>query len=518
MDMAKSIPNILFVLTDQHSFRHLGYRDSDRQGEPVQTPTLDRLASNSVAFQSAYCASPLCTPSRYSLLTGKEAARAGGWNNWSVLNPNLKTLPETLSEAGYETCLQGKMHLSGDVQFAGFDHRPYGDMTGMASHQAEPPEPYNHPPDYRRLLTEVGETAIPESLLQEQVVVQETVSFLREQTHRNPSDPWFLCASFSRPHWPRTAPSRFVDRYWSDEVPEPKVGTETDTAEHPLVTACAELTTAADLSREEMMRARAGYFAAVDYIDEIVGDLLSRLEDDGLLEDTIVVYASDHGELAGEHGLWEKRTWHEASTRVPLLVQLPEHRTGEKASSEITTPVNLIDLYPTLCGLVGAEPPDDLDGQDLSSSITAGEEPPNESVVVDCFGMFGNEALQYRMIREGDYKYVQFRDAPEVLFNLEDDPLERTNLIESDREEVEATLDRLRSYVTDSIDFEENDMKRERDAKMAEEHRLATPDGGPNQYHIPGESVFEADTALYHPHVTTNNPKIAFDDYPYKES
>jgi len=507
--MDRNRPNVLLILTDQHSFRYVGSRDTGRGGESVETPTLDRLAGSSIEFDTTYCPVPLCTPSRYAMLSGREAMRAGAWNNGSVLDPDLITLPETLSNSEYKTYLEGKMHFGGKVQFGGFDHRTYGDLTGRSAHQGEPPTQYSHPPDYRRLLSEVGTTAIPESLLQETRTVEESIATLREHRHDDSDRPWFLCASFSRPHWPRTAPSRFVDEYWPENVPEPRVSGG-DTDDHPLVTACAERTTANELTHEEMLRARAGYFAAVEYIDEIIGDFLLRLDNDGFLDNTIVIYTSDHGELAGEHGLWEKRTWHEAATRVPLFVRLPSHRSGNATPETLRTPVSLLDLYPTVCRLVDAEPPEGLDGRDLSKAVRTGTEPEAKPIVVDCFGMFGNDDLHYRMVRDGRYKYVRFRDAPELLFDLEADPLETENIAADAIE----SRDRLRERVDESLDFAEVDSRRKRDEELAREYRLATPKGGPNQYHMPDGRVIDGDTLLYHPHVITDDPTAAYHDYP----
>lgn len=509
--MTRTGPNVLLVLTDQHSYRYLGSRDADTGGQPVATPALDRLADASVEFETTYCPVPLCTPSRYAMLTGRTAQRAGAWNNRSVLDPDATTLPMILSDNGYKTYLEGKMHFGGTVQFGGFDERTYGDLTGQSSHQAEPPTPYSHPPDYRRLLTEVGRTAIPESLLQETRVVDESLATLREHRHSDPETPWFLCASFSRPHWPRTAPNRFVDRYWPDSVPEPAV-CETAADDHPLVAACAERTESTTVSHEEMLRARAGYFAAVEYIDEIVGGFLARLDNAGFLDETIVIYTSDHGELAGEHGLWEKRTWHEAATRVPLFVQLPAHRDTEATPASLSTPVSLLDLFPTVCALADVEAPTALDGRDRSAAIRTGTEPEAEPVFVDCFGMFGHEDLHYRLVRDGRYKYVRFRDAPDRLFDLAVDPDETRNL--ADDADTGAPMERLHQLVDVSLDFEAVDRQRARDEAMADDHRLATPKGGPNQYHLPDGRVIDGDTLLYHPHVITDDPSLAYDDYP----
>jgi len=172
--------------------------------------------------------------------------------------------------------------------------------------------------------------------------------------------------------------------------------------------------------------------------------------------------------------------------------------------------VSLLDLYPTVCRLVDVEPPEGLDGRDLSKAVRTGTEPEAKPIVVDCFGMFGNDDLHYRMVRDGRYKYVRFRDAPELLFDLEADPLETENIAADATE----SRDRLRERVDESLDFAEVDSRRKRDEELAREYRLATPKGGPNQYHMPDGRVIDGDTLLYHPHVITDDPTAAYHDYP----
>ncbi|HIE29819.1 TPA: hypothetical protein EYP66_21325 [Candidatus Poribacteria bacterium] len=188
-------PNILFLLSDEHSYRFMGHTPPDEGGEPAFTPTFDGLAAKGAVFTNTYCQMPLCTPSRLCLLTGLEVRRCGAWTNGSVLRPELPTLPRVLANAGYETCLVGKMHFGGTLQFAGFQHRPYGDLTGKCGHQSEPIDS----PDanmMRMRTVGAGITEIPESLIQDEIVAHETVAFLREHQHAHPEKPWFLCASF----------------------------------------------------------------------------------------------------------------------------------------------------------------------------------------------------------------------------------------------------------------------------------------------------------------------------------
>lgn len=518
-------PNILFLLSDEHSYRCFSHLDQNAEGEPVHTPTLDALAAQSTVFHQTYCQVAVCTASRICMLTGLSPMRSGGWGNWSYLKPGNKTLPQVFAEAGYVTCLVGKMHLGGNRQFVGFQHRPYGDLTGMTGHQLEPLlEPHD---DYEfamsKWMRRAGITEIPESKLQEQIVSRETIAFLREHRHARPDQPWFLCASFSRPHWPVTVPRRYFERHWPDGVTPPKVGRDGDTANHPITEIMASLNKSDQLNEENAMRARAAYFGCVDYLDEVLGDLLLLLEHDGLLDNTIVVYASDHGELAGEHGVWGKATWHEASVRAPWMVQLPEHRTGELTAVRLQNPVSLADLYPTLCGLTGVNMPDDLDGVDLSSAIRNGHEPERGSVsIINNF--HGNESRRHYIVRENQYKYVRARSpVPDLLFDLEQDPFEQTNLLVNGKPEHVEIAERMRTQIDAQWNFTKADEQWQRDQALALANALPS-DWIPDQpylmgnlYLMPDNRLVAADTPLYEPKTLTDRPQDVFADWPGSE-
>jgi choline-sulfatase len=514
-------PNVLFLVSDEHNHRFLGHR-GDR-GEPVRTPTLDDLAENGTAFENAYCPMPLCAPSRKCMLTGQEVQECDAWSNASsVYLPGQQTLPAAFGESGYETCLVGKMHFQGTRQFNGFDHRPYGDLTGhgiqQPSHQPDPisPERLERQPrrqaiDRGTRIPNAGVTEIPESLLQEQVVARESVAWLREHRHSDPDEPWFLCASFSRPHFPLTAPRRHFERYWPDNVPEPPVGREGDAADHPYTEERREHTKIDSFSDEELARARAAYFACVDYLDEVLGEFLDTLETEGFLEDTVVVYVSDHGDMAGEHDLWWKSTWHEGSSHVPWLVQLPDHRTGDREASTVSTPVSLVDLFPTLSGLADVPVPESVSGVDLSAAVRTGTEPDRGPVFTDNFPA-------YRMVRDGRYKYVQFRDAPELLFDLERDPHETTDRSADPTGEDADALRRLRDLVDETVDFDAVEERRRRSEAEMEQYELGIPPGTGNAYLMPDGRLVDATTPLYKPDVLAADPSLIFDDWPADES
>ena len=194
-------PNILFLFSDEHSYRCLSLLD-DLVGEPVHTPTLDALAGRGAYFSSAYCQSPLCTPSRICMLTGRSPMTSGGWANESYLKPGIPTIPAAFAAAGYSTCLVGKMHLGGANQMAGFQHRPYGDLTGRAGHQRDPLSKEDGGSEMRSRTADAGVTELPESILQEQVIVRESVSFLREHEAAHPNRPWFFVRLVQPPALP----------------------------------------------------------------------------------------------------------------------------------------------------------------------------------------------------------------------------------------------------------------------------------------------------------------------------
>lgn len=508
-------PNILYLFSDEHSFRFMGHVPESEGGEPVRTPTFDRLAAQGTVFTDAYCQMPLCTPSRICQLTGKEVRKCGAWGNESVLRPELATLPGVLAQAGYATCLVGKMHLGGNQQFVGFQHRPYGDLTGKTGHQWEPINDEARK-GMRARTAHVGVTDIPESLIQDEVVAHETVAFLREHAHAHPDQPWFLCASFSRPHFPLTAPRRYVERYWPDNVTEPKVSAGGDAYDHPMSVGMRQGFQADAISHDETMRARAAYFANVSYLDEVIGDLLLRLDADRLLDNTIIVYSTDHGEMAGEHGVWWKNGWYEGCTRVPLIFSLPEQRRGVAPAHVCHTPVGHYDLFPTLCAFAGVTPPDDLDGIDVSAAVQGQAALPDRPIFCDALTPRWGAGTEFRSIRWKQYKYVTFRDAPPLFFDLANDPGERINLIQRGASgEAKAAQDYLTCVAAESIDFDAAERERlERDGDLHRQYALELPKASGNLYLFPDGRLVNADDAmLYHPTVLTNNPAQAFKDW-----
>lgn len=533
-------PNVLLLCSDQHGYRYLGFRDDDH-GEPVRTPALDDLAGSGTFFETAYCGAPQSAPSRVGLLTGTTVPDHRTWDDDGHLRADRETLADAFSAAGYETGLVGSLGVSGTRQFAGFDHRPYGDYAGTGGaqldplstplsrgspyearvsptggewgHRYDPMDPDRGKPDpWQSLAGDAGVTAIPESRRQERIVGRETISLLRDVADRG-SDPWLVCASFASPHFPLTAPRRHVERYWPDGVTAPAVRPDESALDHPLVTSKRErdrtselpATPTLDLDDEAVKRARAAYFARVEYLDQVIGDALSTLERDGLLEDTVVVYASVQGQLAGEHGLWWTGTWHEAATRVPLIVQTPEHRRGERDGTAVSTPVSLLDLFPTLCDLCGVERPT-VDGESLAATVRDGDEPDRGPVVCDFFDDVYGAGTEFRLVRDGSDKYVRFADAPDVSVDLDSDPFEV---------DVDVDTDGTAEPPAASLDFDATLERRDADAEARAATAQAIPTGtSGNAYLLDDRRLLDADDTLYHPSVVAQDASAAFDDWP----
>ena len=249
------------------------------------------------------------------------------------------------------------------------------------------------------------------------MTAQETVAWVREAeasgtgalgtpstgASNGEGSPWFALASFSRPHFPLTAPRRWIDHSTRIGVRPPAVPAGGDAWEHPMSVGMRRGFQADAMDAAETERARIGYAACVSYLDEVIGDLIARLDATGALDNTVIVYTSDHGEMAGEHGVWWKNGWYEGCTRVPLIVSLPEQRQGARPATRSRTPVGQINLFPTLCALAGVEAPDDLDGVDVSAAVRGESEPPDRPIMCDALTPRWGPGTEFRMLR---YKQI----------------------------------------------------------------------------------------------------------------
>ena len=410
-------PNILFLFSDQHSVRAMG----DCAETPVETPSLDRLAAGGVRFDNAYCQNPLCVPSRASLLTGKYCRTTGIYDNRHVLPANGPTLARALGGAGYRTALVGKTHFNGE-QFQGFQERPYGDLYG----QAHQPDPARHANEsgLGDILGDAGPSGIPLAMTQTEICVSEAAKWLQGHAARPGDAPFFLAVHFDKPHFPINPPRRFFERF-AGRVELPDYDPDWLSHAPAFVQKAAAASGTAHHRGDDAVNARAlaAYYGCVEWVDDAVGRLLDVIDYLGLCEETIVIYASDHGEMAARRGLWQKTVFYEDSARVPLIIRWPG---VAEAGSRTNALAGLIDLYPTLCAAAGISSPEGLEGLDLAP-VLAGGGPPERNLFCES-AVLKQPDHAGCMLRRGDWKYCLYLDSAEELYNLADDPDEWNDL------------------------------------------------------------------------------------------
>lgn len=437
--------NVLFLLSDQHRPRAMGI-----DGEPqARTPNLDALARSGVRFDTCYCANPVCTPSRASLLTGLYTHHHRTWSNATPWPFEFQTMAHYFGRAGYMTSLVGKMHFV-DAQTHGFDYRLdfndwyqylgpktklYADELSRANSGSGLPQiddlwrDYGDPwigarqPDDRQGPVHVGRASgIAERDHFENFVARESVRFLKNFGKKQP---FFLISSYLKPHDPFMPAERFAGMFSPADMKLPDTWGKVDPAKVPREIRermRANIPTP-ELGNAEQARQRiAMYWGNVAHLDDCLGQVLAALRELDLEKDTLVVYSSDHGEMLGDHGLWQKFVFYEPSVGVPLIVRVPGMST---AGARAATVVSLVDLLPTLAELCGVTLPGGLHGRSFAADLRE----PGEARDTTVYSEFALQTKRAKyMIRRGDWKYCHYvTDMPE-LYNLREDPREMRNL------------------------------------------------------------------------------------------
>jgi choline-sulfatase len=437
-------PNVLLLMADQLAAGWLpAYGHA-----AVHAPNLTALAEGAAVFESAYCPAPLCAPSRAGMLSALLPSRAGVYDNAAVMPASLPTLTHHLRAHGYYTGLVGKMHFVGPDQLHGFEERLTPDIY---------PGDLDWTPDWRlpageqlpwyHTMESVLEPAVSVASMQQDYddevafrAVRKIFDLARERDGR----PFFLVSSFSNPHDPWELRRRYWDLYEREAIDLPAVPRipleQADPHSRRLRAMCGvdEL----DLSPDQLRAARHGYYAAISYLDERVGEVLGALRDAGLDGDTIVGFTADHGEMLGERGLWYKMSFFEHSARVPLLLRVPGG-----APRRVAEPVSLLDLAPTLLELTRAAWPEEhaeeLDGTSVAGLIR-GEAATTRPAVLAEYLAEGVNAPAV-MVRRGRHKLIVCPGDPDQLYDVAADPAELVNL--ADQPEQEATVRELRDEV-----------------------------------------------------------------------
>lgn len=419
-------PNILFIFSDQHSQQVAGcYGDAI-----ARTPNLDALASEGVTFDNCYTPSPVCTPARMSVLTARHPHRQQVWTNDDMLSSEIPCYPHAVALAGYRPKLVGRLHALGPDQMHGFDERKVGDHSP------------NWPGNPRTGMGVLSGTTSPfvESVeksgagcsvyqLLDQDTAAAAVDTLTEIGQRKDEHPFFMTVGFMLPHAPYVASSEDFALF-DGKVDAPKIPTPDQDADHPFFRRWREDRGLERLDAEETQRARTAYYALTYRLDCLIGDVIAALKDNGLDDNTLIVYASDHGDQIGERGLWWKHTFYDQSAKVPLIMRWPGVIPENERRSHL---VSLLDMTATLVDAAGSAPLPNSDGRSLLPII---EDPDSDwdNTVFSEYCMDNgcdwsiNETLLQRMIREGDWKLNYYHGDPVQLFNLADDPDETCDL------------------------------------------------------------------------------------------
>ena len=436
--------NVLLLMSDQHRRDCLGIEGH----RFAQTPNLDALARSGVRFGSAYCSNPVCTPSRASLLTGLYTHNHQAWNNTTPWPFERKTIAHYFSRAGYMTALIGKMHFV-DAQTHGFDYRLdfndwyqflgpktklYADELSRANSGSGMPQiddlwrdeddPWKavRTLDSRKGAVAVGRSSeIPEQDHFDNFVARETVRFLKTHGKRQP---FFAICSCLKPHDPFMPARRFASMFRAEDMQLPPTWGKVDVAQVPNEVRNAIRVNGPTPELSDPVQAKqriAMYYANLAQLDDALGQVLSALKALDLEKDTIVLYTADHGEMLGDHGLWQKFQFYEGSCGVPLIVRAPS---VTSAASRCMMPVSLVQVLPTLAELCGVSTPQ-LDAPALVPQL-------RDATAVRDVPVFSEFNLQTPrakyMLRRNDFKYTLRVNDMSELYDMKRDPDEMANL------------------------------------------------------------------------------------------
>ena len=394
-------PNILYILVDQWRAQALGYAGDKN----VMTPNLDKLASKSINLTHAVSGMPVCSPHRASFLTGQYPLTHGVFMNDVLLDTNRTTIGKVFKENGYQTGYLGKWHVDGHGRSS---YIPASRQQGFDYWKAlECTHDYNNSAYYEgnSPVKKVWETY--DAIAQTQDVCQ----YLKSQTKKD--DPFFLVLSIGSPHDPyQTAPEKYRKMYENkiftirDNVPADKV--------------------------EKVQNDLRGYYAHMTAIDDCIGQLRTTLKEQGLDENTIIVFTADHGDLMGSHGAWNKQQPYDESIRVPFLIHYPKAfgPTGKKSKALINSP----DIMPTLLGLTGIKVPKSVEGKDFSPILLGKKKNDVTHTLISCVQPFGQwirskGGKEYRGLMTENYTYVRDLKGPWLLFDRTKDPFQLNNLV-----------------------------------------------------------------------------------------
>ena len=432
-------PNILIVMADQLNPAFLPVYGH----KLVKTPHLSALARQGVVFDNAYCNSPLCSPSRGVLMTGQLPSRSGIYDNAAEFRADLPTFAHYLRALGYRTVLSGKMHFCGPDQLHGFEERLTTDIY-PADYGWTPD--WDHPlarPQWYHNMSSVTEAGL--CVRTNQLDFDDEVTFAAQRAiyeHvRSPDKrPLCLVASLTHPHDPFAITKEYWDLYRHADIDMPRVKNAPDDPHSARLRHVCALDPAA-LSEAAVRNARHAYFGEISYVDSNLGKMLQALRETGLYDNTVIIFASDHGEMLGERGLWYKMNYFEGAARVPLIIAGAPHAGAKR----VRACVSLADVLPTLVELGGGDLPkllgSTIDGRSLMPHLNG--QGGHDEVIGEYLAE--GAIAPMIMIRRGSMKFIHAPGDPVQLYDLAQDPDELRNLAGEPAQR--ALLEELRAFV-----------------------------------------------------------------------
>ena len=409
----QSRPNLLYIHSDQHNPYVMGCA-----GDPVvETPHLDRLAAEGVQCTQVYCPSPVCVASRMAMLAGRYPSDIEVWTNNQLLDSGVPTMAHAMGAAGYRPVLIGRMHSIGPDQLHGYTERLVGD------HGSNWPGSGLAPAIGRGNLEKAGPGQSAYQVHDEDVTAA-AVYFLNrlgvQQRAGRATGPFSLSVGFMLPHSPYLARRPLYD-YYRAKIRPPAVREPFGEHLHPAIHWWRAHGNLQEVPEEWILNARAAYWALVAAMDGMIGRILTALRENGLADNTLVVYSSDHGDLVGEHDLWMKRTFYEESVKVPAILSYPGVL---PAGTRCNRVMSALDLNATMLQALGAPPLPNSPGRPALELLRTGQGDWSDTA----FSEYAlREGQVQRMVRRGSWKLIyHWRERPQ-LFNLAEDPHERVD-------------------------------------------------------------------------------------------
>ncbi len=433
-------PNFVFVISDQHNANYLGY-----MGHPyIRTPNIDKIAGSGIIFKNNYCGSPLCSPSRSSLMTGMYASDVNSFCNTTIYDGTYPTWGKRLRDSGYYCWAVGKEDLNPkfDLGFVQNEVRNYHaenpDITSL----------FRRPCSYRMGEREmINGKPRPKRKGDDRGYMEKGVNFIRNESLKL-NKPWVCYVGFRMPHPSYVGLEEYYDYYFSKVEPPEVPINELEKLPIPYQVLRNFKRMSTPIPIERRKRALAAYCAMIQEVDDYVGELYKAVEESGQLDNTYFIYTSDHGESAGEHGLWMKNNLYDVASRVPFVISGPDFGKGKS----FVQPTGHIDMVATMMELAGLGTIKELRGTSLLPMIKEGNGNAPEWAYTEAH-MEGNPTGSC-MIRKGDWKLIHFSYGyGDMLFNMKDDPGEKNNLI--DNPEYKDKTDELTKLLYSKVNPEE---------------------------------------------------------------